>query len=418
LDLSFGSEQRLLQKISPAMFQSLNILRLNVTDLRELVIGESEKNPAVELVEHKNLPHGSHGDTFSDIKAEQSMEEYILEQVPEWSDGEKDILLTLLKNLDEKGFFAGNVGAIAAEHGIAIEVVAHILGELKTLRPWGIGAENLPEALLIQLKNIAGLGGSARAQAERIIAAHLDDLLRGSLKKIAKRESMELGDVEAIAKLVSRLRFTPLSFFEHDIAQTIIPDIKFFMRNGEWLVEVDDSYCPQFRLSDTYKNLLAGHGDAEAIKYLKEQAKSARLLTRAILRRKETLGKIAQSILERQMPFFAYGPKWLKRLSMREIAEDISMNISTVCRAIADKYAQTPHGMFKLAAFFESGVDDCSATFIKNEMKRLMGSATGQLSDQKISHILRGRGISVSRRTIAKYRKQMNLPNSRIRKIH
>jgi RNA polymerase sigma-54 factor len=417
LDLFLSSEQKLFQKISPAMFQSLNILQMNVADLRNLVLRECEKNPAVEPIECGKLSSPGRREDFSDIKAEQSMEEYILCQVPEWPDSKRAILATILKNLDEKGFFAGKVSAIAVEHGVPSEIIGDVLDELKTLKPYGIGAKDLPEALLVQLDNIPGIGAITKKKTERIIGAHLCDLLRGSLRKIAKEENMALEDVKAIGRLVSRLRFSPLSFFERDVALAIIPDVRFFRRSGEWIVEVNDTYYPQLRFSGTYKSLLVGHSDLESVKYLKNQAKSARLLTRAIFRRKDTLLKIAQSILEHQMQFFTYGQKWLKRLSMGEIAEDISINVSTVSRAISGKYAETPHGTFKMSVFFESGVRDCSATFIKTEMKNLILTSRTHLSDEKIASVLGERGIEVSRRTIAKYRKQENLPNSRVRKI-
>jgi RNA polymerase sigma-54 factor len=291
-----------------------------------------------------------------------------------------------------------------------------VLGELKTLKPWGMGARDLREALLIQMRNISGIDAAKMSKAERVVAAHLDDLLRGSLKKIAKLESISLEDVKFAAELAVRLSFSPLSFFEGDAAPTIVPDIKFFKRDGEWVADVNDTYYPRLKFSETYKNLLAECPDNEAIKYLKEQAKSARLLTDAISKRKATLRKIAQSILEHQAQFFEFGARWLKRLSMREIAEDISVSVSTVSRAIAGKYAETPHGTLELSKFLESGVNDCSAAFIKGEIGELLGSK-GYLSDRKIADILNGHGIAVARRTISKYRRQLNLPNSRVRKV-
>ncbi|MDR2435904.1 MAG: RNA polymerase factor sigma-54 [Puniceicoccales bacterium] len=415
MDLLLGSEQRLLQRINPGMVQSLNILQMNIVDLRDFVIGECEKNPAVEFVERRNSPH-ARGDAIFNATAEQTMDEYILSQVPEWPEENKTILLSLLQNLDEKGFFAGNVDSIAAEHCALPETVEGVLSELKTLRPYGIGAKNLPEALLIEIRSIPGIGAAIKSKAEQIVERYSDDLLRGSLKKIAKLSNIALGDVMSVAKLVSRLRFAPLSFFRSDTSPEIIPDIKFFRRNGEWIVDVDDAHCPQLKFSAAYKGLLAGNPDQETVKYLKKQAKRVRLLTEAISKRKATLHRVAQSILEHQMQFFEFGPKWLKRLSMREVAEDISVSISTVSRSVAGKYAETPHGTFALSEFFESGVNDCSATFIKGEMKSLLGAAMC-LSDQEIANILNDRKISVSRRTVSKYRQQLNLPNSRIRKI-
>jgi RNA polymerase sigma-54 factor len=228
---------------------------------------------------------------------------------------------------------------------------------------------------------------------------------------------MAVRDVEAVARLISRLRFAPLSFFEGKAAPTAVADVTIFKKDGEWIVDVNDTYYPQLRFSNTYKNLLFGCRDQEAIQYMKGQAKNARVLAKAILKRKETLRKVSYSILGHQLQFFEYGVKWLNRLSMREIAEDISMNVSTVSRAVAGKFVGTPHGLFKSSIFFESGVGDYSATFIKTEMKKLLSDSHAKISDQKITDILGRRGIHVSRRTIAKYRQQENLPNSKIRKI-
>ncbi len=418
LSLSLNNEQKNIQKIGPAMVHSLNILQMNVADLYDLVMEESKRNPSVEPLDTDGrYSNGGRKEAYLEsMKDRPSIEEYLLDQVPDWPQEKKDILLELVYKLDENGFYSGDFEKIATKLHASSEQVRVVSDELKNLRPYGLGARNLQEALIIQTKNILTDEG-AKSEIIRIIEKHLDDILNGFFKKISQEEQLPVSTIEKIGHFILRLNFSPLSFFHSEDSIAIIPDVRIFKRDDNWIVEVNDSYYPKLRFSKMYKEIYSKPGEDEAKKYLKDCAKHARLLSNAIDKRNSTLYNVARSILEHQKQFFEFGPQWMRGLSLKEIADELDINISTVSRAILDKYVDTPFGIKKMSTFFDSSVNGYSSTFIKTEIKNILKNKGRGLSDQKIADMLGERGIKVARRTIAKYRKEDNLPNSRIRKI-
>lgn len=412
MSLSLSSEQRNIQKIGPAMLQSLNILQLDVAGIANLIVEESKRNPAIELVEPKYSDGDKKTAFLESIKDRPSIEQYLLEQVPDWSQENKDILLEILCNLDEDGFCKEDLKKIAIKLHVPPEEVASVSEELKNLRPYGLSSKNLKEALIVQTRNVVS-DPKVRAEITEIIERHLDDILSGFFKKIAKKEHLDLREVERVGRFILRLNFSPLSYFRSENIVAVIPDVRIFKREDRWIVEVNDFYYPQIRFSKVYKD--SHFLDDTSKSYLKDCAKRVRILTNAINKRNLTLYNISCSILEHQKRFFEFGPKWINSLSLKEVADELGMNISTISRAVADKYIDTPFGTKKMSAFFEQNIDGVSATFIKNEIKNILKNKN--LSDQKVADILNLRGIRIARRTIAKYRKEENLPNSRIRKI-
>lgn len=400
------------------MIQSLGILQMNVADLYDLVMAESNRNPSIELVDSDTrYSDGAQKDAYLEsIKDRKSIESYLLDQVPDWSQEKKDILLELVYGLDEHGFYHDDFSKIARKLHVSENLVANVSEELKNLRPYGLSSRNLREALIVQTQNIL-TDEKTKAEIVLIIEKHLDDILRGFFKKVAKSEHLPIRAVDKIGHFILRLNFSPLSFFHSEDSVAVVPDVRIFKRDGKWIVEVNDYYYPKFRFSKMYKEIYSMSGEDSAKSYLRSCAKRARMLSNAINKRNVTLYNISCSILKHQEQFFEFGPQWIGGLSLKEVGAELNINISTVSRAILDKYVDTPFGIKKMSSFFESNVDGYSRTFIKIEIKKILKDADKNLSDQKIADILGDRGIKIARRTIAKYRKEDNLPNSRIRRI-
>lgn len=419
MDLSLSSEQRNIQRISTVMIHSLNILRMNIVELNQLILQESKQNPAIELFEPpkglRDLSYDKKSEFLESIQEAQSIESHILSQVPDWEQNKKDILLEILYNLDDNGFFKDDFRKIADKFHVSVDFINAVSDELKQLHPYGLSAKNLHEALIAQIENISTFDEIFKKNVIKIIKFHLHDILHGFFKKVAKAEHLSIDIVKEASKFISRLNFSPLSFFHSEDIVAIIPDLKIFKRDDTWLIEINEHDYPQIRFSKIYKE--AHSLDKGAKKYMKECARRGKILSQAIYKRNMTLYKIAQVILDNQKQFFEFGPKWMKNLSLTEVARSIHVSVSTVSRAISGKYADTPFGIKKMSQFFESGVKDYSSTFIKTEIKKIIQRSKTNLSDQKITDFLNSKGIVISRRTVTKYRQQENLPNSRIRKV-
>lgn len=418
MSLSLNAEQKNIQKIGPVMLRSLDILQLNTVDLRDLVIKEVNNNPAVEFVEpDKTSFEGDKKEFYLEsLKDKKSIEDYLLEQVPDWSERKKDILLKIVYVLDEDGFFHDDLKKIADQLKVPVEEVLSVQEELKNLKPYGLSSRNRQEALVVQAQNILA-GSRDLPKVIDVIEKHLNDILTGFFKKVAKNENLSLRQVERIGRFILRLNFSPLSFFHSEYVAPVIPDARIFKREIEWVVEINEYYFPRLRFSKMYKDIYSVAGNDSAKDFLINCAKRARVLSSAIEKRNETLRSVLYSILGHQKQFFEFGPKWTRGLSLKMVANELNVNVSTVSRAVANKYVDTPFGVKKISTFFESSVRGYSSTFIKTEMKKLLKHADHYLSDQEIADTLHDRGVSVARRTITKYRHEENLPNSRIRKI-
>jgi RNA polymerase sigma-54 factor len=406
------------------MRQSLEILRMPWRDLDELVKKECAKNPAIEVDERRGSAIYSnrglrdvHREFLENIADETPLDEHLLLQVPDWPDGKKEILSKLLEFIDEMGFFDGDVREIAESLGANPGEVEWVYGELKSLHPHGIGAKNLRESLLLQLnqREIDGEGRGVVELAKTILGEHFQDLQAGKIDSMCKKLHIPRVKVMEAGKLIARLNFSPISGFSNERNVTIIPDLRIFKSSGEWVVECNSDILPVIRFSDLYKNTIGSTStaDRKTLLYLRRQSKVGRFLRGAIERRRSTLLGIGGVILSRQLEFFECGAKYMKPLRLKDVAEETKLHISTISRAVHEKYVHTPHGVIPMAKFFDSGApESVSKGAIMERIREILGSHGGKLSDEKIAKILKQSGINVARRTVTKYRDAMNIPSS------
>jgi RNA polymerase sigma-54 factor len=407
------------------MRQSLEILQMPTADLCELIKKECKKNPTIEIDDRRNAVTFSkeksdlHREFLENIEETISLKDHLLQQVPEWEAKEKEILLKLLEFITERGFFDGDLQNIANSLHVGIDRVEWVYHGLKSLHPHGIGAQNLQECLLLQLDQNAE---SERVKlAKTLVREYFDELQNGKIDFLSKKLHISSEKVIAAGKMVTRLNFSPMSGFSNERNIAIIPDLKICQYDGEWVINFNSEHIPLVRFSELYKKMASDccEKDRETWQYLKKQARYGKQLYEAIGRRQTTLMEIAKVILERQLDFFERGPKFMKTLRLIDVSERINLHVSTVSRAVRGKYIDTPHGVFEMAKFFDAGgTESISQSAILERMREIIKSGKTPITDAKIAEILERYNIHIARRTVAKYRKMVNLPNSRQILIH
>ena len=327
----------------------------------------------------------------------------------------------IIGNIDDAGFLKVQLVEVAQSARVEYSVAQETLDLIQTFDPVGVAARDLRECLLIQIKRL-GKGDDIEAQ---VVGNYLNELGRKKYQDIARGLKVPLERVQAAAQFVATLQPRPGSSFSSDDKQNIVQAELSVQKNGdEWIVVMNDDPVPRLRISDTYKDLLVSNGhDAGLREYLKEKIRAGKFLIKCLHQRQTTIFNIATEIVKRQVDFFNQGVAHLKPLTMNQVAEVVGVHETTVSRAIANKYVQTPYGLFDLKYFFTPGYQTASGevmsnTSVKDAIQDLIGreSSTKPLSDQEIVKILSERGIPLARRTVAKYRSELGLLPSNLRR--
>ncbi|HOX39093.1 MAG TPA: RNA polymerase factor sigma-54 [Candidatus Brocadiia bacterium] len=325
-------------------------------------------------------------------------------------------------NLDERGYLAYPLEEIIAamETPVSPEVGEEALRIIQSLEPRGVGARNLGECLLIQLD----VELPDYELCRRIIAGHLDDLMQNRLPKVAKDLDVDIDTLKSSLETISRLNPRPSSSFISGEVQYISPDVAVEEVDGKFEVMVQDASLPRLGFCAHYlKQLSRPDLDERTRAYMQKKFESAKHLIEAIEQRRMTLQKVSTTIVEHQEDFLRKGIRHLKPLKMQEVADVVGVHVSTVSRAISNKYVQTPQGVLPLRQFFTGGTQNAdggveSWDAIRDKLQGIIDKEdkANPLSDDEIADMLSSGGLEVARRTIAKYRKIMNIPSSRQRK--
>jgi len=327
----------------------------------------------------------------------------------------------IIGNVDDAGFLKVPLVEVAQSAQVEYPVAQATLDLIQTFDPVGVAARDLRECLLIQINRL-GKGEELEAQ---IVGQYLAELGRKKYQDIARALKVPLERVQAAAQFVSTLQPRPGSSFSSEDKQNIVQaELSVQKMGDEWVVVMNDDPVPRLRISDTYKDLLVSNGnDAGLREYLKEKIRAGKFLIKCLHQRQTTIFNIATEIVKRQRAFFDQGVAFLKPLTMNQVAEVVGVHETTVSRAIANKYVQTPYGLFDLKYFFTPGYQTASGevmsnTSVKDAIQDLISreSASKPLSDQEIVKILSERGIPLARRTVAKYRSELGLLPSNLRR--
>jgi RNA polymerase sigma-54 factor len=327
----------------------------------------------------------------------------------------------IIGNIDENGYLRLEVEKMAEKIHQEPVKVEEILKIVQSFHPLGVGARNLRECLLLQMERVQDNHQFVR----KIIENYLDDLGKRRYPQIARRLKIGVEDVNTAAQFIATLEPKPGRIFSQEKSQYITPDIFIIKNNNSYDIVLNDDRIPHLRINNLYQKLISSENvPAQTKDYVKEKIRSGMWLIKNIHQRQQTLYRIAEQIVKVQKRFLDEGIAFLRPLTMQEVADALSLHESTVSRAIANKYAQTPRGLFQLKYFFTSRIriengDAASSRSIKQEIKGIIDAEDklNPLSDQEIIDLLKkNSNIVLARRTVAKYRKELNILPSHMRK--
>jgi RNA polymerase sigma-54 factor len=341
-----------------------------------------------------------------------------------FTEDERRIGEQIIGNLDQNGYLVATLDEIAVQEKVAPAFVEEVLKKVQEFDPVGIAARDLRECLLIQAK----LAGNARSLIERIILGHLRDLEVKNYAHIARKLKESLADVLAAVVIISHMDPHPGSVYNEERIQAIVPDVYVFKSGDDYKIVLNDEGLPRLRISNFYREIMGRTGGGakqeNGKKYIKERVQSATWLIKSIQQRQKTIYRVTESIVRFQKEFFDRGINYMKPLILRDIADDVEMHESTISRVVTNKYMHTPRGILELKYFFGSGIhktgggDDVSSKSVQEDIRKIISGEDPRkpFSDEKIVKRLGASGITIARRTIAKYRDIMRIPPSSRRK--
>lgn len=453
-NLALEQVQKLV--MTPELRQAIQLLQFTSQELNEYLEKQIEENPMLDVEkseeEYDNIDDyakekeeidwkeyiGKYDDVSYKPQRDKNAKEYGYENFISYSPSlrenllfqlnvseidEKDIEIgeILIENIDENGYLVATVEQIALDLGVLDGDVENVLYTIQTFEPLGVGARNLKECLLIQIREDKNKNPYIR----KVIEEYLEDVANNRLLKISKELNIELKEVQEICDYIKTLEPKPGRSFNSSSngVKYITPDATIEFIDGEYIILLNDVTGPRLNINNFYKELMRQEKDSSATEFLTEKLNSAMWIIRSIEQRRITIYKVVESILKFQIDFFNIGEKGLKPLTLKEVADDIGVHESTVSRATNGKYVQTPRGLYELKFFFSSGLSsnrggDVSSTSIKSVIRDIIEEENIRkpYSDQQISNILKEKGISISRRTVAKYRDELEIPSSSMRR--
>ena len=351
----------------------------------------------------------------------QSLTDHVVWQLRlhEMEPREEAIAATLVGNMDDDGYLQVEIEEVAFQNGVDFDLVEGVLRRIQSLDPPGVGARDLRECLLLQLR----AEGQEDSVAARIVSEHLDLLEGRRYDKIARDLGVSTEEIVRAAQSIATLEPKPGRNYGGGDVRYIVPDVFVQKISDELQVWVNDDGLPRLRVSRFYRQMLGDDENGEAKRYIQDKMRSAAWLIKSIHQRQRTLLLVAQSIVRFQREFFDHGVSHLKPLVLKDVANDIGMHESTVSRATANKYMHSPQGTFELKYFCTSSLqgadgDEVSAESVKERIRAIIEAedARHPLSDQHIAKMLATEHVGIARRTVAKYRELMNiLPSSKRR---
>lgn len=326
----------------------------------------------------------------------------------------------LLGNLDPRGFYDLPPSELGIRLGLAKGDVERAVALIRSFDPIGVGALDLKDSLLIQLER----RGQRNSLEYRIISDHLDDLARKRYPRIARTLGTSVERISEAAEAIGKLTPNPGGEYDPSGNPHIRPDVIIEKSDEGLRARLTNEYLPKLKISDFYKDLLGRTGsDAKARQFLRENLREGRTLIHSLSLRQSTILGIAEKLIEHQRDFFDKGPRHLRPLTMNDIADELELHATTVSRAVAGKYALTPHGLMEMRAFFAAGYETADGSKVSNAgvreaMQELISkeNPAKPLSDDALAKALKAQGIPVARRTVAKYRDQLGVLPSHLRR--
>lgn len=339
------------------------------------------------------------------------------------TDSDRRIGEYLIESLNADGYLVFPLAELAADLKVPAEEAERVLEVIRSFDPPGVGAADLKECLLIQWDRLrSDAPGPDHRLVPRVISGHLEDLAAGRISRIAAILKVSPDEVRQAAEQIRRLDPRPGLRFTGGEIPYVIPDVMVERVGADYAVTVNDSIIPRLGISAHYRRLAAA-AEGEAREFLKGKLNRAVFFVKSLEQRRLTLTRVVEAIMARQRDFFSRGSRFLRPLTLKEVAEEIGVHESTVSRAVSGKYVQTPHGLFEMRFFFSGGTEaeggeEISSTAVKRLIREAVGreDTRSPLTDQALAELLGGQGLSISRRTVCKYREEMGIPSSAKRK--
>jgi RNA polymerase sigma-54 factor len=465
------------QILTPGLVQMVSVLALNKLELREMINQEMVANPVLEEVPEdvptieevakkteaetpitpaadQQVKNGDSHDSFEEIDFGSFFDEYLdpgfkspaaeVIEKPSFenflsqptslsdhlelqlslsicSDEVREASHSIIGNLNEDGYLPITLEDIAQSGGHELKHVEEALALVQLFDPLGVAARDVRECLLIQLRTVA----PDNPLAQQIVSEHLKQLQNKQYREIARALDRPVKAVERCVEIIRRLDPRPGQRFNNSQTRLIEPDVA-FVRTGEgYQVVLNEDGLPQLRLSHHYRRMLGEDGTAREVRnYVKERFTSAIQLIKNIEQRKQTIIRVCEAIIRRQKEFLDKGIDQLRPMMIKEVAEEVGVHPSTVSRAVANKYAHTPQGVFELRYFFSEAVQGpagglTSLINLKRLVKKMIEEEEPMrpLTDEQITSRLRDVGYCVTRRTVAKYREDMRIPSTHQRRV-
>ncbi|MEO8036292.1 MAG: RNA polymerase factor sigma-54 [Acidobacteriota bacterium] len=334
----------------------------------------------------------------------------------------KEIGYFIIGNIDEDGYLRASTEEILAAGKWTAEDIESAIRTIQALDPIGVGARDLRECLLLQLRFLE----VDNPLVEEIVRDHWDEFMQRKFVQIAKALAIDMKTLEGIVEVIKHLDPKPGRKYSNERAIYVEPDVYIHKIGDDYMIVLNEDGMPKLRINGSYRamlNSMDSKSDGETVNYIKDKIRSAVWLIKSLDQRQRTIYKVAESIVKHQREFLERGIDFLRPLVLRDVADDIQMHESTVSRVVSNKYMHTPRGLFLMKYFFHSGIDsdtgeDISSLTVKKKIQSYIdGEDTRKpLSDSKIMKILNDEGINIARRTVAKYRDELNIPSSTDRK--
>ncbi len=458
--MELGQRTEVKQKVtlSPQVYQGLSILAMPIAELQQAIEMELLENPVLEVEESDIGPVESEDVRREDFEEERAWDEWLdmyeeldsvtysaprdpnleavnaedyVSRIPSLSEYLEEQLAMLdlgpevmraarviIGLLDVDGFFKGDCAEVAELAGTTVEQAEEGLRMVQQLDPPGVGARSLVEALRIQMEHL----GLEEPLLEVVVTEHFEDVAASHFRKVARELQVDEAEVRRVVELLRSLNPRPAGAYSPGPSPGyIVPDVTMRRFCDEWLIIPNNEFVPTLHVSPRYRSMLRSESgtDDETRRYLKDKIRSAESFIRNVDRRKDTVSRITSIILEVQNEFFEDGRGILRPLRLEDVAVELGVHLSTVSRGVTGKYMATPYGLFELKHFFSGGYRtntgiDVASTSIKQRLKELVREENTEkpLSDQKLADMLSQEGVTVARRTVAKYREELGIEAS------
>jgi len=440
--------------MTPQLQQAIRLLQLPILDLNAQIQEALEENIMLEMEDMPDVPRTDANSTaeVETIKADElwqtraaertqdsgwngegrpisefadesgeTLHEHLYWQLEIESFTAREALIgeALVDSINDDGYLIADVEdivtSVVAQPSISLQEAEQVLFKIQRLDPVGVGARSLSECVMRQIEQLDPETPGYQLALD-VADGHLDLVASRSYGELRRGLRTSEENLHEALALVKACNPKPGLAVSPAAAQYVIPDVFIRKIDGRWQVEISPTGVPKLSVNQQYANLLRGSGEHAV---LKTQLQEARWLIRSLEIRNETLLKVATSIVSRQVHFFEHGEEAMKPMVLRDIAEEIGMHESTISRVTTNKFMHTPRGVFEFKYFFSSHLasasgEDQSSTSVRAKIRKLIGAENPAkpLSDSKITKILKDEGISVARRTVAKYREAMNIPSS------